>query len=321
MAFFIHGIFFRYPCLFYIFFILFFFSSCSFFHKDPVVLSINEKKWTSRLFSIRLAQKINDLNVQDVSDPAFMASLKKQLTGELLREYLVERWAKEHAVFVSSAEWAKALKKIQNSYTGENVFELYLKRKKTNKKAWESALKQQMLYEKVMHHMAVSVDQPSEKEARAYYRDHSPLFQKKASLLIYHVFHKQKTPLLKIKEELSKGKTLSSAVENIMGDSLFLQKQWVTKGVFKIFDQAFSLKKTEISPVWASLYGWHIVQARDKKPAQMMPYEEALPRIREQLMNQRRRAFFAEWLNTESQKVQVFTNKEALKKIKIKIHP
>ncbi len=319
MSFFIFGFFFRRYCFFHVFFILLSLVSCSFFHKDPVVLSINEKKWTSRLFAGRLAQKINDLNVQNVSDPAFMARLKKQLTGELLREYLVERWAKEHAVFVSAGEWTTALKKIQDSYTGGEVFELYLKRKKTNKKAWESSLKRQLLYEKVMHHMASSVERPSEKETKEYYLNHSPLFRQKASLLVYHVFHQQKKPLLKIKGELNKGKTLSSAVADIMGDSRLLQKQWVTRGVFKIFDQAFSLKEKETSPVWASPYGWHIVQAGEKKTARVIPYEEALPRIQQKLVDQRRRAFFAKWLNTESQKVQVLTNTELLKKIKVEI--
>ena len=137
-------------------FILFFcvlFSSCSFFHKDPVVLQINEQKWTASLFAKRLVQKIHSFHIENVSNPSVMESLKKQLMGELLMEYLIQKRVKEHSLEISEKEWKQALQKIQNSYSSKEVFDLYLKRQKTKRKIWEESVQRTLLHEKVIRHV------------------------------------------------------------------------------------------------------------------------------------------------------------------------
>ena len=294
-------------------------SACSFFHKDPVVLQINEKKWKMSAFAKRLAQKVNSFNIDDVSNPAFLDSLKKQLMGDLLIEYLVQKRAREYALQVSEQEWQEALNKIQNSYSRAEVFDLYLKRQKINKKAWEESLKRTLLHKKVVRHIGRSAQKPSDKEIKEYYQNHPSLFKEKAQLFIYHVFYKQKEKALQVREALKKGQALPKEPAQTggpqAGGPLTEEKQWVERGTFALFDRAFSLKKNQISPVWASPDGYHVIQVLDKKSARLIPYQSAKPRVQKLLMDQRQRALWTEWLNTESQRTKVWTDKIALKKI------
>ena len=307
-----------------------FLTACPFFHKDPVVFQINEKKWPASLFSKRLAQKIDSFNIDDISDPSFLKNLKKQLIGDLLMEYLVQRWAKQHSLMVSEQEWAQAKQKIQNSYQSsvqaepatrvlpKEVFELYLKRRKINQQNWEQSVQRKLLHEKVLRHIGSKVKKPSDQEIKSYYKNHLSLFREKDSLLIYHVFHKKKQLVLQARDRLIKESDLAKGLRGI--GALVREKQWVERGTFALFDRAFSLKKKEISPVWHSPYGYHIIQVLEKKPARLIPYKEAWLRVQKHLMDQRRRAIFAKWVDTESQSLRVWKDPVALENIKVKFH-
>ena len=303
-------------------FFCFFLSACPFFHKDPVVLQINEKQWTATVFADRLAQKIHSFNIENVSNPLFMESLKKQLVSDLLMEYLVQKRAKAYSLWVSEKEWKQTLQKIQSSYSSKEVFDLYLRRQKTNIKTWEQSVQRTLLHEKVVRHIVSTVKKPSDKELRDYYQSHLSLWTKKAEVFIYHIYHQKKEPVLQARKHLEKKSFTPPSIQKTQLANLGLQvqKQWVEQGSFALFDKAFALKKNAISPIWSSSYGYHIIQVLDKKPARVLTYKEALPRIQKLLMDQRRRALFASWLDTESQKVEVWTDPVVLKQIKVKIH-
>ena len=313
-----HGLNFLKPVWFILFFCVLF-NSCSFFYKDPVVLQINEKKWTATAFSKRLAQKINSFSSEQKIPYDFLENIKTQLIGDLLMEYLVQKRAKEYFIVISEQEWQHTLQKIQNSYSSKEVFDLYLKRQKVNRKTWEKSVYSTLLHKKVVQHIGSTAKKPSPKELKSYYQNHLNLFKKTSSLLIYHIFHKEKQKALQAREALKKNHSLMRSQKLTSGQKTELPKgerQWVEKGNFTLFDQAFSLKKNEISPIWLSPHGYHVIQLIDKKPAHIIPYKTALPRIQKILMDQRKKALWTKWLDTESQKVKVWTNKKALAKIK-----
>ena len=292
------------------------FNACSFFQKDPVILQIGDKKWKATVFAQRLAEEINSFNIEYVSDPDFVENLKEQLIAQLLVEYLVEKQAKQLSLTISEKQWQKTLQKIYNSYSSAEVFNLYLKRQNKDQKIWEAHLRRKLLHEKLINHIAGRVEKPSHKETRQYYQSHTNLFRQKPSVLIYHFFHKRKEKVFRVREDLKKNKLTHN---NSMGEAGFpkAQKQWVQKGSFDLFDKAFLLKKQEISPVWSSPYGYHLIQVLEKKPGGLIPYKQALPRVLKILMDQRRRAIFAQWLDQQSRKVSIWKDEDRLKKIKL----
>ena len=292
-------------------------SGCSFF-QDPVVLQINSQKWTGQQFAKRLAGKIQTLSISDTQNDLHVEELKEQLIADLLMEYLIHEWAKAHSILVSEAEWQQALKEIKKNYPRESVFKLYLRRKKTSKEEWKKHIKNNLLHKKVMQKIGSEAKKPELKEMREYYENNLDLFQKKERILIHHIFHKKKEPVAKIQKSLKQNKDLISTARNFIESSQITQAQWVERGVLQIFDKAFNLKINQISPVWTSPYGHHIIQLLDKKPSQQMAFETVKTQIHQTLLAQRQKALFAKWLDTQSKKISILKNEGAIKKIRIR---
>lgn len=294
-------------------------TSCPLFYKDPVILQINSQKWTYRQFAKLLAQKIQVLNIKDIQNEALLENIKEQLIGDLLMAHLVHQWAKTHSVFISPEELNRALKKIQKGYPSEEVFFLYLKRKKISKAEWKKIIKNKLLYEKVSQKISSQAKEPTEKEMREYYQNHLSFFKSPPQVLIHHLFHKKKAPLLKVKQALELEKNLIAGAKRFLKNSQIIRAKWVKKNTLPVFDKAFTLKKNEISPIWPSTYAYHIIQVLDKKPAQVSPFSVAKEQIRKTLLRQKRKALFAKWLDIESRKANILKNNSALKKIKVKV--
>ena len=292
-------------------------SGCSFFNKNPVVLQINSHKLTSRQFAKRLAQKIYSLNIQDVKNQELIENIKRQVVTDLIMEFLINQWAKSHSISISQKEIHQALEKIKSKYPNKKAFEWYLKRKKTTVEEWTEHIKNNLLSQKITQKIGSKASPPSLKEVQEYYKNNTSLFTQKPRILIYHIFHKQKEILMKIKEDLKQEKDIVKATKKLIKDPQMLKPQWVQKGTLQIFDQAFHLKKKEISPIWSSSYAHHIIQVLDKKPEQQIPFEKVKQSIIQKLLKQRQKALFVKWLDQQSKKVKVLKNEAALKKIKV----
>ncbi len=278
---------------------------------STVALQINEQKWSAKAFAKRLAFKIQALNIQDVKNQKLMEKLKKQLITDMTVEYLLLKQAKEHFLVVSEKELKKALEK--GRHLNEKAFLMFLKRKNLNLREWKERIKKNLLIKKATQQISAGALPPSSMELKEYYKTYAHLFKKPARLLIYHIFHKKKEILIKIKS--AKEKTLSQAVRDFMASPL--KAEWVEKGVLKVFDQAFLLKKKEISPIWQSPYGWHLIQVIDKKPAVRISFEEAQEEIRAELMERRKKALFTKWIDQQSKNLNILKNEAVLKKIKV----
>lgn len=293
-------------------------NSCYFSNKNPVVLQINSQKWTSQQFAKLLAKKIKTSNIQDLKNRKLIEKLKEQLIGDLLLSHLLSQWAKAHSITVSSAELKKEIQKLKTSYPSEEVFNLYLKRKKINKKEWKESIKNYLINKKIMSKIETQIPSPSSKEIQEYYKSNIHLFKKKSRILIHHIFHEKKEVLIKIEKALKQGVSLEKIHKKFIDESKIKQPQWVEKGTLAVFDKAFSLKKNEVSPILSSPYAHHIIQVLDKKPDQQLSLEEVKPQIIKQLLSQRKKAHFKKWIDRQSKNVKILKNVNILENIRVK---
>ena len=291
-------------------------NSCFFFQKDPIVLQINDQTWTSKQFAKRLAQKIRSANIQNAQNQEIIENLKEHLIGDLAMEYLIYQWAKTYSISISEKELQQNLRK--NTHLNNEVFNLYLQRKKINKREWENNVRKNLLSKKVMQQIGSKAQQPSLEEIKEYYTSNINLFKKKQRILIYHIFHEKKDFILKVKERLKQGETMEQAVYKFTDHPQMSQARWVEKGSLEVFDKAFQLKKNQISPIWSSAYAYHLIQVLDKKPAQILKFEKVKDQIRQKLLTQQQKALFTKWLDRQMKNLSVLKNEEALKKIKVR---
>jgi parvulin-like peptidyl-prolyl isomerase len=75
---------------------------------------------------------------------------------------------------------------------------------------------------------------------------------------------------------------------------------WLSPGEIlpEIETVAFSLREGEVSPVFASMYGYHILKAMGRRPAVPRPLEEVRDRVREDFVQDRRASRVKAFLDT-----------------------
>lgn len=300
-------------------YILWLLSSCSFYQKDPVILQIHSKKWTGKQFAKLLAKKIRLSNIQNTQNQKVIENLKERLIGDLVMEYLIKHQAKMYSISISEEELQKSLQKIKNSYPSNEVFNLYLQRKKIDKTEWIKTVKNNLLNRKVIQQISSTAKKPTTQEIQEYYKNNPNLFRKNERILIHHIFHKQKDFVLKIRKRLKKGETIKEIAQKFINNPQISKAIWVEKGTLELFDKAFPLKIKEISPVWSSAHAYHIIQVLDKKPAQTLSFDKAKAQISQKLLIQRQKSLFTKWMDTQVKKLHILKNEEALKKIKVKL--
>ena len=289
----------------FLLYILWLLSSCSFYQKDPVILQIHSKKWTGKQFAKLLAKKIRLSNIQNTQNQEVIENLKQRLIGDLVMEYLIKHQAKMYSISISDEELQKSLQKIKNSYPSDEVFNLYLQRKKIDKTEWIKNVKNNLLNRKVMQQISSTAKKPTIQEIQEYYKNNPNLFRKNERILIHHIFHKQKDFLLKIRKRLKQGETIKEVAQKFVNNPQITKAIWIEKGTLELFDKAFPLKIKEISPVWSSTHAYHIIQVLDKKPAQTLSFDKAKAQISQKLLVQRQKSLFTKWMDTQVKKLHI----------------
>jgi len=167
----------------------------------------------------------------------------------------------------------------------------------------------------------------SEKEIKAYYNDHPEAFKTPESVKARHILILvEKTAAeadkknLKAKAEgilarLKAGEDFAKLAEENSDDPGSKSKGgdlgFFEKGsMVPAFEEtAFSLKPGELSEIVETEYGYHIIKVEEKKEASLEPYEAIKDKVKEQALQEVRKA-----------KVTAFVEK-ALKEAKVEIHP
>ena len=165
----------------------------------------------------------------------------------------------------------------------------------------------------------------NENEAREYYDNNPDDFKTPEMVRAAHILIKtentftdaQKAEALEkikaIKKELDNGadfaetaKAKSEGPSNVKGGDLgFFAKEQMVK---PFSDAAWALKKNEVSDVVETQFGYHLIKKLDHKDASIVPFEDAFPKLTQQLLQYKQQKAFESYLLTlrEKSSIEIF---------------
>ncbi len=167
----------------------------------------------------------------------------------------------------------------------------------------------------------------NEAKTRAYYKDHSDAFKTPESIRARHILIKTESSAseedkkkIKIKAEevlqkLKKGEDFAKLAAEVSDDPGTKAKggdlDFFPKGtMIPAFEEAaFALKPGEISALVQTEYGYHIIKLEEKKEAVLEPYEKIKEKVKDQALQEMRKAAATEFVE------------KALKNARVEIHP
>jgi len=219
---------------------------------------------------------------------------KKLIENEIERALLLQKGNEINAL-VSDEALDRKLRKVKSSFKSDSIFEHELKNRKLTLDQYKKELKIDLLMQQVIDREITPNIKVSEKDIQSFYEKNKEKFymDKKARASVILIKAKrgdtksEKSAQQKIEsilEKIKNGSTFNEMATKYSQDSLapkggdlgYFTKNQIF-GAFSV--RAFDMKVNEVSPVFKTGLGFHILKLTDLKEGKTMPLDRAKTRI------------------------------------------
>ena len=254
------------------------------------------------------------------NDPEKKQQFREIILDMMIDEKLMDQEARRRGIEVSDAELEEKIRHLFAPQDGAEL-EKVASLANTTPGEWRRRIKRNMIHDKLLAADVIARISVSRREMTAYYERHKQEFFQPEQVRVRHIavgsrsLHRKIIRLLERKRNFGAlVKKYSITPDRLAGGEL----GFVERGVLPPeFDQAiFKLKRVgSISPARAPVQtqiGYHIFQLQDRRTEGQLPLEEALPRIRRILTEQKQPVAFRTWLQALRNKAAIKINKKLL---------
>lgn len=288
--------------------------------KTQTVLRVNEHEMDSTEFAERLAHRLKRYDAIGAKNPATIKAAKDSVLEEFIHTSIVQDWAKESSVSISSSELEASINEFRKQYPTDLAMKAALDEEGLSFSQWKDGLNDILLQKKVFDYLRTKIQDPTEDEMRSYYQSNKDQFLQKAMIRLRQV-------VLESQDDAER--LLSSATKNVKLEELARKFSispeaknggdtgWITKGSLDVFDQAFAWPIGKRSSVLKSPYGYHIIEVIGKKPEMQLNFEQARSSILKLMKADREQAVYAGWLEEQLKKSHVYRNDELINSVSV----
>jgi foldase protein PrsA len=234
----------------------------------------------------------SDLDQKLEGSPAARGVLQQMVTNDLIDQY-----AKQHNITVSSDEIAKIEDQYKSQYPGGQWDEL-LKARGMTEQDVQDILRRQIILDKAVGGNIKITDA----QIKSYYDKNHQQFDKPAMTRARHILVPDLKTAQKVEADLKSGKDFASEAKQYSTDPGSRDKGgelgWFRKGqMVPAFESyAFSAPIGQISKPVKSPFGYHIIQVEERKPGSTATLASAHDQIVQQLRSQQESPLIPQFL-------------------------
>ena len=189
----------------------------------------------------------------------------------------------------------KKLRKVKSSFKSDSIFEHELKNRKLTLDQYKKELKIDLLMQQVIDREIEPNIKVSEKDIQSFYEKNKDKFitEKKVRASVILIKAKQgdtkaeksaRQKIESILEDIKNGSSFSEMATKYSQDSLAPKGgdlgYFAKNQIFGAFsERAFNMKVNEVSPVFKTGLGLHLLKLTDLKEGKMMPLDKTKTRI------------------------------------------
>jgi parvulin-like peptidyl-prolyl isomerase len=229
-------------------------------------------------------------------DPEFRGYARQNVVGRVLLAQEAQR-----ALPPTPAEEVEAaLDKLKEEHGGEGRFLAMIGATPDQLDLVRKDLEAELRVRRLVDDLCAADAEPGEAELRRYYDEHLPLFMTAEEVRASHIM---KAPnrgeqreqayqeLREVRNQLLAGadfdelaRTHSDKAQDHIDLGFFKRGELAEE--FELV--AFSMEVGELSPVFASPFGFHVVKLTERKPSVPKPFDEVRDEVRQHLVDNRR---------------------------------
>ena len=219
---------------------------------------------------------------------------KKLIENEIERALLLQKGNEINAL-VSDEALDRKLRKVKSSFKSDSIFEHELKNRKLTLDQYKKELKIDLLMQQVIDREIEPNIKVSEKDIQSFYEKNKGKFitEKKVRASVILIKAKQgdtkaeksaRQKIESILEDIKNGSSFSEMATKYSQDSLAPKGgdlgYFAKNQIFGAFsERAFNMKVNEVSPVFKTGLGLHLLKLTDLKEGKMMPLDKTKTRI------------------------------------------
>lgn len=234
----------------------------------------------------------SDLDQKLESSPASRGTLQQMVTNTLIDQY-----AKDHNISVSSAEIAKVEDQYKSQYPNGQWDEL-LKARGLSEQDVQDLIRRQVILDKAVGGNIKITDA----QIKAYFDKNHAQFDKPAMARARHILVPDPKTAQKVEADLKSGKDFAAEAKQYSTDPGSRDKGgelgWFRKGqmVPAFENYAFSGPLNQTSQPIKSPFGYHIIQVEERKPAEKATLASTHDQIAQQLRQQQEAPLIPQFL-------------------------
>ena len=219
---------------------------------------------------------------------------KKLIENEIERALLLQKGNEINAL-VSDEALDRKLRKVKSSFKSDSIFEHELKNRKLTLDQYKKELKIDLLMQQVIDREIEPNIKVSEKDIQSFYEKNKGKFitEKKVRASVILIKAKQgdtkaeksaRQKIESILEDIKNGSSFSEMATKYSQDSLAPKGgdlgYFAKNQIFGAFsERAFNMKVNEVSPVFKTGLGLHLLKLTDLKEGKMMPLDKTKTKI------------------------------------------
>ena len=219
---------------------------------------------------------------------------KKLIENEIERALLLQKGNEINAL-VSDEALDRKLRKVKSSFKSDSIFEHELKNRKLTLDQYKKELKIDLLMQQVIDREIEPNIKVSEKDIQSFYEKNKGKFitEKKVRASVILIKAKQgdtkaeksaRQKIESILEDIKNGSSFSEMATKYSQDSLAPKGgdlgYFAKNQIFGAFsERAFNMKVNEVSPVFKTGLGLHLLKLTDLKEGKKMPLDKTKTRI------------------------------------------
>lgn len=237
--------------------------------------------------------------------------LKEELLDALITEKIMLQRAAELKLAVDGKELEKHIMDIRKDY-GQDFFNL-LSSSKVRYEDWEEQIRREMLIGKLIAADVYARVGVTDAELEDFYNENPNFCKTEASVRAFQIVVRDARKAAEVKSRLDQGEDFGKVAKDVSigpeaargGDLGVIARQTLPDPLDKT---VFALPAGKISEVVKSDYGYHILKAAQKYPAQTRNFEACKEDIRAAVRAQKEETAFGVWL--EGLKLKAVVKKE-----------
>jgi|Deesub1362B_J571_1020462.scaffolds.fasta_scaffold07600_3 peptidyl-prolyl cis-trans isomerase C len=262
-----------------------------------VVARVNGKPISGEAYSTLYKQREMDrMGTGMAGEPVSPEAMKRATLDQLIVVELLTQRADEIQLHVEPQDVEQRLKKIEERVGGKEKLEEALKARGLTLQRYRKDVEKSLRIQRLFDQEVLSKVKVEPGEVREFYEANPQYFQVPEEVRVRHIIvrfpsnatDQQKKEALKVIQEAAKrirnGESFEEVAKEISqdgsaprgGDLGYFPRGKMVPEFEKV---AFSLEKGKVSEPIETRFGYHLVKVVDKRPAHLVPFEEAKSKI------------------------------------------